>query len=138
VRPKSRRAPRTTSTWYAAPKAEHLEPVDDLMKTLISQNGAVSSGHEYLGKVQGHWIAVPATVGTLTLPPCSRIDLSRSLLTYLCQRSSVEQTVAASYGHDILPFSGLHDFKTWADEAPPKGTIYHYPPARRCGDGHPL
>ena len=108
------------------------------MKTLISQNGAVSSGHEYLGKVQGHWIAVPATVGTLTLQPCSRIDLSKGLLTYLCQRSSVEQTVAASYGHDILPFSGLHDFKTWADEAPPKGTIYHYPPARRCGDGHPL
>jgi hypothetical protein len=22
----------------------------------------------------------------------------------------------------------LHDFKTWADEAPPKGTIYNYPP----------
>src|SRR5215469_14969974 len=29
-------------TWYAAPKAEHLEPVDDLMKTLIAENGAVS------------------------------------------------------------------------------------------------
>jgi hypothetical protein len=27
--------------------------------------------------VQGHWIAVPATVGSLTLPPCSRIDLSK-------------------------------------------------------------
>ena len=62
-------------TWYAAPKAESLEPVDDLMKTLIEQNGAVGAGHEYLGKVKGHWIAVPATVGSLTLPPCSRIDL---------------------------------------------------------------
>jgi hypothetical protein len=62
-------------TWYAAPKAERLVPVDDLMKTLIAANGAVSPGHEYLCKVQGHWIAVPATAGTLTLPPCSRLDL---------------------------------------------------------------
>src|SRR6202048_3031074 len=62
-------------TWYAAPKAEHLEPVDDLMKTLVAENGAAGQGHEYLGKVDGHWIAVPAPVGTLTLPPCSRIDL---------------------------------------------------------------
>src|SRR5215471_16643882 len=29
-------------TWYAAPKAENLEPVDDLMKTLTAENGAVS------------------------------------------------------------------------------------------------
>src|SRR5437773_3219981 len=291
-------------TWYAAPKAENLEPVDDLMKTLISENGAVSPGHEYLGKVQGHWIAVPATVGSLTLRPCSRIDLfkehvgldltkmypvaappdkaladnwtwdffltaaekcfkagypfglpigqtgdsvnwvgaifaaygavlvdqegniavksdatrqvlewfkklvpflppdvfawddssnnkwlisgkgalimnppsawavavrdarnvaeqcwtfptpkgpkgrfdaavpffwgiwnfspnksaAKSLLAYLCQRSSVEQTVAASKGYDIPPFANLHDFKTWAEEEPPKGTIYNYPP----------
>ncbi len=62
-------------TWYAAPKAEHLVPVDDLMKTLVAENGAASPGHEYLGKVEGHWIAVPAPVGSLTLPPCSRIDL---------------------------------------------------------------
>jgi hypothetical protein len=49
-------------------------------------------------------------------------------LDLLVPRSSVEQTVAASHGCDIPPFEGLHDFKTWAEEAPPKGTIYHYPP----------
>jgi hypothetical protein len=49
-------------------------------------------------------------------------------LTFLCQRSSVEQTVAASHGYDIPPFEGLHDFKTWEEEGPPKGTVYHYPP----------
>ena len=49
-------------------------------------------------------------------------------MTFLCQRSSVEQTVAARHGYDIPPFEGLRDFKTWAEEAPPKGTIYHYPP----------
>ncbi|HYM74084.1 MAG TPA: extracellular solute-binding protein [Stellaceae bacterium] len=53
---------------------------------------------------------------------------AKSLLAFLCQRSSVEQTVAASRGYDIPPFSGLHDFKTWADEGPPKGGIYNYPP----------
>ena len=53
---------------------------------------------------------------------------AKSLLTYICQRSSVEQTVAASKGYDVPPFEGLHDFKTWNDEGPPKGTVYHYPP----------
>ncbi len=53
---------------------------------------------------------------------------AKSLLAYLCQRSSVEQTVAASKGYDIPPFANLHDFKTWEDEGPPKGTIYNYPP----------
>ncbi len=291
-------------TWYAAPKAGNLEPVDDLVKALVEENGAVSAGHEYLGKVKGHWIAVPATVGSLTLPPCSRIDMfkeyvgldlpkmypvgapadkaladawtwdfflsaaekcakaghpfgmplgqtgdsvnwvgavfnaygaelvdqegnivvksdatrqvlewfkklvpflppdvfawddssnnkwlisgkgalimnppsawavavrdapkvaelcwthpspkgpkgrfdpgnpnfwaiwgfsanksaAKSLLMNLSQRSSVQQLVAASHGYDIPPFDKLHDFKTWEEEAPPKGTIYNYPP----------
>ena len=53
---------------------------------------------------------------------------AKSLLTFLCQRSSVEQTVAASHGYDIPPFAGLHDFQTWLEESPPKGTVYHYPP----------
>jgi ABC-type glycerol-3-phosphate transport system substrate-binding protein len=56
------------------------------------------------------------------------IPAAKSLLTYLCQRSSVEQTVAASHGYDIPPFAKLHDFKTWTDEGPPKGSIYNYPP----------
>ena len=56
------------------------------------------------------------------------IPAAKSLLAYLCQRSSVEQTVAASKGYDIPPFAKLHDFKTWAEEEPPKGTIYNYPP----------
>jgi ABC-type glycerol-3-phosphate transport system substrate-binding protein len=53
---------------------------------------------------------------------------AKSLLTFLCQKGNVEQTVAASKGYDIPPFEGLHDFKTWADGAPPKGTVYNYPP----------
>jgi ABC-type glycerol-3-phosphate transport system substrate-binding protein len=53
---------------------------------------------------------------------------AKSLLTYLSQRPQVQQLVEASKGYDIPPFAGLHDFKTWEDEAPPKGTIYNYPP----------
>ena len=69
--------------------------------------------------------AVPFFWGTWKFSPNKAA--AKSLLTFLCQRSSVEQTVAASKGYDIPPFSGLHDFKTWAEEGPPKGTLYHYP-----------
>src|ERR1700730_221845 len=62
-------------TWYAAPKAERLVPVDDLMKTLIAQTGAAGPGHEYQSKVNRRWNAVATTVVIQTLPPCSRIDL---------------------------------------------------------------
>ncbi len=70
--------------------------------------------------------AVPFFWGTWKFSPNK--SAAKSLLTFLCQRSSVEQTVAASKGYDIPPFAGFHDFKTWADESPPRGTIYNYPP----------
>ena len=76
---------------------------------------------------KGHYeAAVPFFWGVWNFSPNK--SAAKSLLTYLCQRSSVEQTVAASHGYDIPPFEGLHDFKTWAEEAPPKGSIYNYPP----------
>ena len=70
--------------------------------------------------------AVPFFWGIWNFSPNK--SAAKSLLAYLSQRSSVEQTVAASRGYDIPPFANLHDFKTWEDEAPPKGTIYNYPP----------
>ena len=292
------------ATWYATAQAKNLEPVDDLMKPLIAQNGTVVAVTEYLGKQDGHWLGVPATPGSQVKGPCGRIDLfkqhvgldltkmypagappdkaltdrwtwdtflvaaekcfragypfglglgettdsvdwvgalfaaygaelvdakgnitvksdatkqaleyakrlvpflppdvfawddasnnkwliagkgalimnppsawavakrdnpkvaeqlwtfpapkgpkgryqpglpffwgiwkfaenksaAKSLLTYLSQRSVVEQLVAASGGYDIPSFSGLRDFKIWAEEGPPKGTLYNYPP----------
>ncbi len=65
----------TFLTWAAPAQADNLEPVDDLMAALIKDNGKVSEGVEYVAKQKGHWIAVPATVGSPTLPPCARIDL---------------------------------------------------------------
>jgi ABC-type glycerol-3-phosphate transport system substrate-binding protein len=62
-------------TWYPADQADNLEPVDDIMKTLIEQYGRVSKVVEYLGKVKGRWVAIPATCGSQVKAPCARIDL---------------------------------------------------------------
>jgi ABC-type glycerol-3-phosphate transport system substrate-binding protein len=291
-------------TWWPADKAKDLEPVDDGMKVLSANNGAVSPLIEYLGRVEGRWIAIPATPGSQIKGPCGRIDLlkqhagldvtkmypagkapdnalsenwtwdafltaaekchkagvpfgiglgqtpdsvdsmgalfssfgaelvdakgnitvksdavkqvleymkklvpvlppdvfawddasnnkwlisgkgalimnppsawavakrdnpkvaeqlwtfpaprgpkghvqpylpyfwgiwkfsqnkaaAKSLMLHISERSAVEKMVAASQGYDIPAFAKLNDFKTWADEGPPKGTLYHYPP----------
>jgi hypothetical protein len=49
------------------------------------------------------------------------------LLVHLSQRSSAEKMVAASGGYDLPSFAKFTDFTTWAEEGPPKGTLYHYP-----------
>src|SRR5205814_1867873 len=53
---------------------------------------------------------------------------AKSLAAYLWQKSSVEQLVAGSHGYDIPAFGTLRQFKTWAEEGPPKGGIWNYPP----------
>ena len=55
----------------------YLQPVDDVMKTLIEQNGAPDATADYLGKNGGHWTAVPSSSGTQTKPPCARISWMR-------------------------------------------------------------
>jgi ABC-type glycerol-3-phosphate transport system substrate-binding protein len=53
---------------------------------------------------------------------------AKSLLAWLSTRPSVEKLVAGSHGVDIPPYEKLRDFKTWAEEKPPTGTLYNYPP----------
>lgn len=62
-------------TWEPQAHAKVLEPVTDVMEPLIKQNGKVNATVEYLGRADGKWIAVPATVGSQIKGPCSRIDL---------------------------------------------------------------
>src|SRR5258705_12711044 len=50
------------------------------MAPLIAANGKISQGIEYVAKQNGHWIAVPACVGSPTLPSCARIDLFKEYL----------------------------------------------------------
>ena len=52
---------------------------------------------------------------------------AKSLITHLSQPASVEKMVIASGGYDLPSFANLTTFKVWAEEAPPKGTLYHYP-----------
>jgi len=61
-------------TWYPHAYAEQLVPVNDIMEPLIKQNGKVNGTVEYLGKLGGKWLAIPATVGSQIKGPCSRID----------------------------------------------------------------
>ena len=63
------------NTFLPARYSERLVPVYDMMDELIKTNGKVNSTVEYLGKVGGKWLAVPATVGSQFKGPCSRIDL---------------------------------------------------------------
>ena len=41
-------------TWWPHAQADLLEPVDDIMKPLIKQNGEVNGTVEYLGKAGGN------------------------------------------------------------------------------------
>jgi ABC-type glycerol-3-phosphate transport system substrate-binding protein len=52
---------------------------------------------------------------------------AKSLLLYLSQPSAVEKMVEASGGYDLPAFEKLTTLKIWAEEGPPKGTLYHYP-----------
>src|SRR5262249_38448474 len=52
---------------------------------------------------------------------------AKSLLAHLSTRTAAEKMVAASGGYDIPSFEKFQDFKTWDEESPPKGTLYHYP-----------
>ncbi|MBX9945156.1 MAG: ABC transporter substrate-binding protein [Reyranella sp.] len=63
------------STWLPSRYADQLVPMNDVVEPLIKENGAVNATVEYLGKVGGKWLAVPATIGSQMKGPCSRIDM---------------------------------------------------------------
>jgi ABC-type glycerol-3-phosphate transport system substrate-binding protein len=52
---------------------------------------------------------------------------AKSLLYHMSTRASAERMVAASQGFDLATFTSFNDFKTWAEQGPPKGSIKHYP-----------
>ena len=62
------------NTFLPARYAEQLVPVNAEMEKLIADNGKVNATVEYLGKVGGNWLAIPATIGSQIKGPCSRID----------------------------------------------------------------
>jgi ABC-type glycerol-3-phosphate transport system substrate-binding protein len=64
----------TFISWDVLNYADSLEPVDDQMKRLQEANGNVNKVCAYLANSKGHWIAIPASNGTQTKPPCARIS----------------------------------------------------------------
>jgi ABC-type glycerol-3-phosphate transport system substrate-binding protein len=54
-------------------------------------------------------------------------EAAKSLLVHLSKPSSIEKMVNASGGYDLPAFEKLTTLKVWAEEGPPKGTLYHYP-----------
>ena len=91
-------------TWWPADKAKELEPVDDIMSALLAKHGAVSPLIEYLGKVDGHWVAIPSTPGSQIKGPCARIDL-------LKQHAGID--ITKMYPAGAPPDKALSDAWTW-------------------------
>src|SRR3984893_18824245 len=64
-------------SWYATGQSEKLEPVDDVVNAIIAQHGNPSKAAEYLGKSDGHWIAVPTGYGSTVSPHLRRLHLMK-------------------------------------------------------------
>jgi hypothetical protein len=45
----------------------------------------------------------------------------------LSQPDSIAKLVAASGGYDLPAYAKMTTLKTWAEEGPPKGTLFSYP-----------
>ena len=52
---------------------------------------------------------------------------AKELIEWLSEREQAQTLCTASHGYDIPPFQSMTDFPVWADEGPPKGTVYNYP-----------
>ncbi|HMK81624.1 MAG TPA: extracellular solute-binding protein [Xanthobacteraceae bacterium] len=55
------------------------------------------------------------------------IPAAKSLLAHLSTRAAAERLVVASGGYDLPSFASFTDFRIWAEQEPPKGTLFHYP-----------
>jgi ABC-type glycerol-3-phosphate transport system substrate-binding protein len=65
------------TTWLPHANAELLEPVNDIMGPIITENGEVNGTVKYLGQADGQWLGVPACIGSQIKGPCSSIDLMK-------------------------------------------------------------
>jgi len=92
------------SDWYVAAQATNLEPVDELVASLINEHGKVLLGSEYVGKQKGRWIAVPTGLQTTGQIPCARID-------YLKQFAGLD--VTRMYPAGAPPDPALTGAWTW-------------------------
>jgi ABC-type glycerol-3-phosphate transport system substrate-binding protein len=96
----------THRDWNVRIHAETLEPLDDISGELIKQYGPISPVFEYLGKIKGHWMAVPTCYGSAAGPPCARIDLLKEYVGLDVQKmypvGSPDQALTDQWTWDYL------------------------------------
>ena len=91
--------------WDVAAQKDNFVPVDEIVDPLVAENGAIASACEYLGKIDGHWRAVPTSYGSFAAPVCARIDYLRDLAGLDVQKMYP--------GPGGAPDQGLVDAWTW-------------------------
>jgi ABC-type glycerol-3-phosphate transport system substrate-binding protein len=74
--------------------AGSMEPVDDVVGRLIAKYGKINPVSEYLYKVKGTWLAVPASWGSQNKGPCGRISLLKQMAGLDVQKMYPAQAVA--------------------------------------------
>lgn len=52
---------------------------------------------------------------------------AKELIEWLSEREQAQQLCTSTSGYDIPPFQSMTDFPIWAEEGPPKGSVYNYP-----------
>jgi ABC-type glycerol-3-phosphate transport system substrate-binding protein len=62
-------------TWYVEAQKQRFVPVDDIVEPLQQKYGKVVTASKYCSYIDGHWMAVPSTYASASLPPCARIDM---------------------------------------------------------------
>ena len=92
--------------WLPIEYGELLEPVDDVMKALVSEHGSANDAANSYGRYEGKWVGIPSIRGTFTYPCVSRMDL-------LKQHAGVD--VTAMYPASSTPNTALAD--TWTYDA---------------------
>ena len=110
----------TVQQWH-----EKLDPMDDVMAPLMAKYGPVGHGIDYLGKVDGHWMAMPMPQGSSPLPPCARISMLKKFANL-----DVTQMYPAHPGKTALADEWTYDKMLQVAEACFKGG---FPAGLGCG-----
>jgi len=63
--------------WLPHANADLLEPMNDIMGSIVKENGEVNGTVKYLGQADGKWLGIPSCVGSQIKGPCTRIDLMK-------------------------------------------------------------
>ena len=80
-------------------------PIDDVMEAQIKKYGAVDATAEYLAKVNGHWMAMPTSVGSQYKPSCARISFFNRRATtsgMVSQQARQPRRRGAAWTYDLM------------------------------------